>query len=143
MRRDPRKVGEDEVRQYLLYLLDQRGTSHTYVNQVLSALKFFYGAVLQRSGVAINVPRPKRERRLPEVLSREEVARLLEVVDNPKHRAIMFLTYSAGLRLGEVVRLKVEDIDSDRHLIHIRQSKGRKDRYTTNRHRLKEKCSRP
>ncbi|MCL0077220.1 tyrosine-type recombinase/integrase [Dehalococcoidia bacterium] len=67
---------------------------------------------------------------MPDILSRQEVLRLLEAVQNPKHRAIMLLTYSSGLRLGEVVRLKIEDIDSARRLIHLRQAKGRKDRYT-------------
>ena len=77
-----------------------------------------------------NLPRPKKEHKLPTVLSRAEVLRLLDAVENLKHQAIMLLTYSGGLRLGEVVRLKVEDIDGDRKLLHIRQGKHRKDRYT-------------
>ena len=76
------------------------------------------------------MPRSKKERRLPDVLSQQEVFRLLEAVGNAKHRVIMLLVYSAGLRVGEVVRLKPGDINKDRNLIHVRQSKGKKDRYT-------------
>ncbi len=128
--KDLRRLGETEVRNYMLHLLEAKQTSHTYVNQAVSALKFFYGRVLKRPKIMVNVPRPSRERKLPEVLNKQEIFNLLEAVDNPKHRAIMLLTYSAGLRLGEVVRLRVEDIDSERGLIHVRQAKGRKDRYT-------------
>lgn len=128
--RDPNEIGECDVQRYLLHVLEQKATSHAYVHHALSALKFLYKEVLPKSCVVVNVPRPKRERKLPEVLSREEVVRLLDAVDNPQHRAIMFLTYSAGFRLGEVVRLNVEDVDSDRRLVHIRQGKGRTDRST-------------
>jgi integrase/recombinase XerD len=77
-----------------------------------------------------DLPRPKKERKLPDVLSQEEVFRILEALDNQKHKAILFLVYSAGLRVGEVVRLRIQDIDSKRMLIHIIQGKGLKDRYT-------------
>lgn len=76
------------------------------------------------------VKRPRKDKKLPVVLSKEEVAKIISSVDNIKHRAILMLVYSAGLRVGEVVRLKPEDIDSKRMLIHIKGSKGRKDRYT-------------
>lgn len=123
-------MGEKEVRSYLLRLLEEQDNSHAYVNQVISALKILFKNVLKRPGVVISVPRPKKERKLPDVLSQQEISRLLKAVDNVKHRAIMLLIYSAGLRVGEVVRLKPEDIDSERNLIHIRQGKGKKDRYT-------------
>ena len=96
----------------------------------MRALKFLFGKVLKKPAPIQTLPRPKREQKLPRILSRQEVARILQAVRNPKHRAIVMLTYSAGLRLGEVVRLRVEDIDSDRKLIHVRQGKRRKDRYT-------------
>jgi site-specific recombinase XerD len=76
------------------------------------------------------VRRPRKDKKLPIVLSKEEVAKILSSVDNIKHRAMLMLAYSAGLRVGEIVRLKIEDIDSERMLIHIKGSKGRKDRYT-------------
>ena len=76
------------------------------------------------------IKRPRKDKKLPVVLSKEEVAKILSSVDNLKHKAILMLVYSAGLRVGEVVRLKPEDIDSKRILIHIKGAKGRKDRYT-------------
>ncbi|MCL0092471.1 tyrosine-type recombinase/integrase [Dehalococcoidia bacterium] len=127
---DPQGLSKVTVRAYLLHLLQKQQASHTYVNQCISVLKFLYEKALKEPSPMVNLPRPKRDRKLPDILSRQEVLRLLEAVQNPKHRAIMLLTYSAGLRLGEVVRLKIEDIDSARRLIHIRQAKGRKDRYT-------------
>ena len=127
---DPQGLSKVTMRAYLLHLLQNQQASHTYVNQCISALKFLYEKALKEPSPMVNLPRPKRERKLPDILSRQEVLRLLEAVQNPKHRAIMLLTYSSGLRLGEVVRLKIEDIDSARRLIHLRQAKGRKDRYT-------------
>jgi site-specific recombinase XerD len=76
------------------------------------------------------IKRPRKDKKLPVILSKEEVANILSSVDNIKHKAILMLVYSAGLRVGEVVRLKPEDIDSKRMLIHVKGSKGRKDRYT-------------
>jgi site-specific recombinase XerD len=76
------------------------------------------------------VKRPRKDKKLPVVLSQEEVAKILSSVDNVKHKAILMIVYSAGLRVGEVVKLKPEDIDNQRMLIHIRGAKGRKDRYT-------------
>lgn len=127
--KDPAQITESEIRAYLSDLLD-RGASHSYVNQAISAIKFLYHQALKVSAPLENLPRPKKERKLPKVLSRQEVLKVLEAVQNPKHRAIMLITYSAGLRLGEVVRLRREDIDIERRMIHVRQGKQRKDRYT-------------
>jgi len=120
----------ENIRKYLLFLLETKEGTHSYVNQAVSAIKFFFQKVLKQYDIIINIPRPKREYKLPVVLSQQEVFKILNGVENYKHRAILFLTYSAGLRVGEVVRLKVEDISSERKLIHIRQGKGKKDRYT-------------
>ena len=76
------------------------------------------------------MPRPKKEHKLPEILSQKEVELILKSVQNIKHRVILFLTYSAGLRVSKVVNLKIQDIDNQRMLIHVKQAKGRKDRYT-------------
>jgi site-specific recombinase XerD len=123
-------LGEKEARDYLLHLLEERKVTHAYVNQAFSAIKILFKDVFRKNGVSFDIPRPKKERKLPEVLSQQEVFRLLNAIENNKHRTIMVLTYSAGLRLGEVVRLKKVDIDKERNLIHIHQAKGRKDRYT-------------
>ena len=87
--------------------------------QAISAIKFLYKEILQKPQVIVTLPRPKRERKLPEVLNQSEVLRILGGIDNIKHRMILILTYSAGLRVSEVVRLKPEDIDYERRLIHI------------------------
>jgi site-specific recombinase XerD len=104
--------------------------SHAYVNQALSAIKFLFSHVLNKEKILYEIPRPKKEKKLPNILSQDEVLAILDVISNLKHKAILYLVYSAGLRVGEVVRLKINDIDSQRMLIHIRQGKGRKDRYT-------------
>ena len=111
-------------------MLEVQEHSHSYVNQAVSAIKFLYNDVLKRKDIIIDLSRPKKEMKLPEVLSQKEIIKLLYEIENIKHRAILFLVYSAGLRVGEVVRLKVADIDSDRMLIRISQGKGRKDRYS-------------
>jgi integrase/recombinase XerD len=98
--------------------------------QTISAIKFLYKYILKLPSPAIELPRPKKEEKLPNILSKEEVITLLNNVSNIKHRALLTLTYSAGLRVSEVVSLKLGDIDSQRMLVHIRQGKGRKDRYT-------------
>ena len=125
----PERLGPAHVRRYLHHLFEDRRVSHSYVDQHVSALKFLFAHVLGRPLNDIDVPRPKRQRKLPTVLSRREVLAILDAVESRKHRAILCLVYSAGLRVGEVVRLRHADLDVHRRLIHIRQSKGRKDRY--------------
>jgi len=129
-RKNPEELEVNDIRKYLFFLLDQRACSHSYVNQAVSALKFLCGNVLKRNHLIINIPRPKKERKLPEVLSQNDIPRILQSVNNEKHRAILTLTYFAGLRISEVVHLKIEDIGGERMLIHVRQGKGRNDRYT-------------
>ncbi len=123
-------MDKEDIKDYLLHLLDDKCNTHTFVNQAVSAIKFLYGQVLMKGNIILDIARPKRENKLPEILSDKEVLELLDSVVNLKHKAILFLTYSSGLRVGEVVRLKINDIDSDRMMIHVVQGKGRKDRYT-------------
>lgn len=130
IRKDLSDISPQDVREYVLFLLEKQKVSHSYANQAISAVKFLCNEVLKQSKIIESLPRPKRENKLPNVLSTEEVLKILKCITNLKHRAILFLTYSAGLRVSETVSLKISDIDSKRMLIHIRQSKGRKDRYT-------------
>lgn len=123
-------VKPEDIRRYIIHLLEEQQVSHSYASQAISAIKFLFCEVLKTNINVCDLPRPKKEKKLPDVLSQEEVFEILRALDNQKHKAILFLVYSAGLRVGEVVRLKIEDIDSKRMLIHIRQSKGAKDRYT-------------
>lgn len=122
-------VTEEDIRKYILFLIDEQN-SHSYVNQAISAIKFLCNETLKKDQMIESIPRPKKENKLPNVLSFEEVNKILGALENQKHRAILFLVYSSGLRVGEVVRLRPSDIDSQRMLIHVVQGKGRKDRYT-------------
>ena len=126
----PDQISEEEVQRYLLYLLEERKLAHSSCNVVCSALQFFYRVTLKRRESELSLPRPRVPSRLPQILSREEVASLFEKTANPKHRAFLMTTYAAGLRLLEACQLKVADIDSDRMTIRIEQGKGAKDRYT-------------
>ena len=115
---------------YILELIKRQGISRSYQNQVVSALRFLCESVLGQPKLALKIPRPRKEHRLPAVLSQGEVARFLKKARNPKHRALLMLLYSAGLRVGEVVRLKPSDLDPERGLVRVSRGKGRKDRYT-------------
>ena len=119
-----------EVKEYLLKLIDADKCSESYYGQVISAIKFLYKNVLKKEDVFIDIERPKRNKKLPEVLSEEEVKRIFDSIHNKKHRLIMLIIYSSGLRISEVVRLKLENIDFERKLIHVKGGKGKKDRYT-------------
>ncbi len=126
--RSPDKSTAEDVRAFLIHELD-RGISRSYCVVQRNALRHLYQDTLGRTNELESLPRPKRERRLPVVLSREEVQRLFAVVENLKHKALFMTAYDAGLRLSEILNLRVEDIDSQRMVIHIRQAKGKKDRY--------------
>ena len=122
-------ISDSDIKDYLLHLAEERQSATSTLNQAINALKFYYGSMLKKKFL-YEIKRPRKDKKLPVVLSKEEVAKILSSIDNIKHRAILMLVYSAGLRVGEVVRLKIEDIDSKRMLIHIKGAKGRKDRYT-------------
>lgn len=114
---------EDLIQRYLVHLAARRNASRSYHNQAVSALRFLFETVLERPRLAVRIPRPRKRPRLPEVLSPNEVARLLAKPRNLKHRALLVLLYSAGLRVSEVVRLRPQDMDEDRGL---RGSHGRR-----------------
>lgn len=129
-RRSPDAISVEAVQSYLLHLLQERGLSYSTCNLITNGLRFFYRITLGRSETEFCLPRPKTPQRLPEILSREEIERLFAVTTNLKHRVLLMTTYSAGLRVSEVARLKVTDIDSQRMTIRVDQGKGAKDRYT-------------
>ncbi len=129
VKKQPSEINDSDIKDYLLYLAEEKQSATSTLNQAINALKFYYVSMLKKKFI-YEVKRPRKDKKLPVVLSKEEVAKILSSVDNIKHRAILMLVYSAGLRVGEVVKLKPEDIDSKRMLIHIKGAKGRKDRYT-------------
>lgn len=126
----PEKLGTNEIKQYLHYLIMERKLSKSYINTTYSALKFFYTVTLDREWEMKQIPRVKREKKLPTVLSKIEVKKLFDVTTNLKHKAILMTVYGGGLRVSEVANLKPGDIDSANMQIHIRLGKGNKDRYT-------------
>lgn len=127
--RSPDQLGIEHVRQYQIYLVEERQVSWSHLNVIVCALRFFYGTTLGRTEMVTRIPYAKRPRKLPCVLSREEVIRLFEAITNYTYRVILMTTYAGGLRISEAVRLRYEDIDTDRMLIHVRHGKGGKDRY--------------
>jgi len=129
VKKNPEEVANEDVKKYMFYLVSKKGYSASTLNIAINALKFYYGEIL-KCRFTYKIKRPKKNKKLPVVLNQEEVSQILSSVNNIKHKAILMLIYSAGLRVSEVVKLKPEDIDAERKLIHIKGAKGRKDRYT-------------
>ena len=134
----PDRLDKEDVRAYLLHLLQDRELSWSTCNVAAAGIRFFYTQILHRESMSLAIPPAKNKKQLPQILSAREVERLFACTANPKHRVLLMTTYAAGLRVGEVVRLKVTDIDSDRMLIRVEQGKGNKDRYTVLSKRLLE-----
>ena len=124
----PDRLGLEHVRQYQAHLFTDRKLEAVSVAQQVSALRFFFLKTLKRPWLVDDMPVPKRPIRLPEILSREEVERLIQSAASPLHRIWLLTLYATGIRREELVRLQLGDIDSDRMLIRIRQGKGKKDR---------------
>jgi len=128
--KSPELLGHEQVRQYLVHLVEERKLAWGTYNQALAALRYLYRWVLKRGEVVADIRGPKRVRHLPVVLSLEEVSHFFAAVVSYKHRMALMTAYSAGLRISEVVNLQIKDIDSARMLIHVREGKRGKDRYT-------------
>ena len=123
-------ITEEEIVDYLQYLVTERKVSTSYQNQAINAIKFYYERVKGGRRKVYLIERPREEKFLPEVLSQEEVTALINATDNLKHKAVLMTIYSGGLRISELINLKIKDIDSNRMQIRIEQAKGKKDRYT-------------
>ena len=128
-RRSPDQLGEREVREFLLHLLNKKQVKPATHRMYVAALKFLYVTTLRRPQEVANIPWPKVPRSLPDVLSGEEIRALLQAVKSIKHRAILMVAYGGGLRIQEACSLRTTDIDSKRMLIHIHQGKRGKDRF--------------
>lgn len=123
-------LNNDDVIKYNNDFILKRNLSATYQNQIVNAIKLFFKIISNTKMDIESVHRPRREKILPNVLSKEEVLRLIDVTDNLKHKTLLALIYSSGLRISEALNMKVTDIDSKRMLIHVKNAKGKKDRYT-------------
>ena len=126
--RPPDQLNVDELQAYFLYLVKERGLSGASCRLYLNGIRFLYLQVLDWERCDIPLQVPKAAQRIPELLTRAEVGRILSACRNPKHRMLLMTCYGCGLRVSELVALKVRDIDSERHLLRIEQGKGAKDR---------------
>jgi len=136
--RSPDRLAQREVEVYLVHLAEERKLAWNTRSLITNGLRFFYHTTLGRPRMDFAIPRAKAPALLPEILSREEVARILSRPTNRKHRVLLMTGYAAGLRVSELVRLRVTDLDSDRMTIRVEQGKGGQDRYTLLSPRLLE-----
>lgn len=127
--RDIDRITKEEINAYILRLIKERKISASQQNQRINAIKFFYEKVLGRNKEIYSINRPRKERKLPDVLGKDEIAAMIKATDNKKHKCLIAVIYSCGLRRSEAINLKIEDIDSKRMQVKIRGAKGKKDRY--------------
>jgi integrase/recombinase XerD len=127
--KSPENISDEDLRRYFLYNKNERKWSRVASTISLCGIKYFYTLTLKREWTSLKFIRPEKEKKLPSILSPQEVRSILDRVEFPHHRACLKVIYSLGLRIGEGTRLKVSDIDSQRMFVHIHRSKGNKDRY--------------
>jgi integrase/recombinase XerD len=128
-KKSPDKITEEDLREYFIYLKNEKRVARNTYIQALSGIKFFFEHTLQREWKTFKLVRPAREKKLPVILSQEEVLRLLGCLRSFRHHVCLSTVYSCGLRLCECIYLQVGDVDSDRMMLHVRKGKGSKDRY--------------
>lgn len=121
-------LGREHIQSYLLWLLQEQGCSETKVHTSVNAIKFYFEQVMERAKEFYDLPRPKKPFKLPAVLAEEEVLQMIQGIRNLKHKTILMAGYAGGLRVSEIIGLKITDIDSKRMMIHIHGAKGKKDR---------------
>lgn len=126
----PDKITKDTIKNYLYYLIRDKKLSESSLRQARSAICYFFSQTIGRDVEVENIPVQKKKRKLPEVFTVEEVFRIIHSADNIKHKTILMLTYSSGLRVGELVNLKVSDISRNSMRLKVRDAKGGRDRYT-------------
>jgi site-specific recombinase XerD len=127
--RSPDLITEDEIRRFFLYMINERKSSASSITVYLSGIKFFYETTLKRTWQVFDMIKPLRTKKLPVVLSSEEVHLILKGIENPIYRMALTIIYACGLRISEAVRLTVSDIDGTRRLLRVRNGKWGKDRY--------------
>jgi len=125
---EPEKITTDRINAYILELIQSKKISISQQNQRINAIKFYYEKILGKEKQYYALQRPKKEHKLPKVLGKHEVKKIINSCNNIKHKCILMLIYSAGLRRGELINLKITDIDSERMVINIIGAKGKKDR---------------
>jgi site-specific recombinase XerD len=126
----PDKISQNQLKDYILYLINDRHYKWSTINTITAGIRFFYKNTLSRENLALSIPLRKNPRPLPEVFSPDELLMLFSAVRNHKHKVMIMTAYAGGLRISELIKLKVSDIDSKRMMIRIENGKGGKDRYT-------------
>jgi len=134
--RPPDELTLEDIHSYQLYLTRDRKVCWSSFNQSVGAIRFFYGVTLNKDWDIQRIPYQKTGRKLPVVLSVEEVSKLFQVVTNLKHRSILMTAYAGGLRVSEVTHLHISDVDGQRMMLRVEQGKGRQDRYVMLSHKL-------
>jgi site-specific recombinase XerD len=125
------ELNAEDLKRYMHYTMEKEGISENTAHSRLNALKFYYEQVLNREKFFFEIPRPKKAKKLPKVISEEKILEGLLEIGNLKHKTLLLLAYSAGMRVSEVISLKITDINSDRMQISINNAKGKKDRVVT------------
>lgn len=123
------QLSAEKLRSYFLYCINELKLSENMIHSRMNAVKFYFEQVLHREKLFLEIPRPKKPSNLPKAISTQDIKRMLGMVENPKHRLLLKLCYGMGLRVSEIVKLKIMDIDSKRMQVLVYQSKGKKDRY--------------
>jgi len=123
------EINHDEINAYILRLIQENKISRSQQNQRINAIKFYYEKVLNNKKTYFDIDRPRKDRKLPDVLSKKEIGAMLKITTNLKHKCLIALIYSCGLRHSEAINMKIEDLDSKRMMIKIKGAKGNKDRY--------------
>lgn len=131
-------LGKKHIQSYLLWLIKEKGYTEAAIHTMVNSVKFYFEKVEGRGVEFYDLPRPKKAQKLPDILAEEEIVDLIKKTANLKHKALLMTSYSAGLRVSELVSLKIADIDSKRMMIHIREGKGKKDRMVPLSKRLLE-----
>lgn len=135
---DVNAITSERLQSYFLYCTQILNHSENYIHCSMNAIKFYYEKVVHRPKMFFDIPRPKKQSKLPKALNTKEITQLFKVTNNPKHRLMLQLTYGMGLRVSEVVNLKIRDIDSHDMKVLIECSKGKKDRYVQLPHSILE-----
>jgi integrase/recombinase XerD len=119
---------EEHIKSYILFLLQKKGYSETQAHTAINAIKFYFEKVLSRPQIVMQIPRPKKPLQLPKVHATDQIRRIIQATNNEKHKTMLMLAYGSGLRLQEIINLKIADINSARMVIEVRRGKGKKDR---------------
>lgn len=128
--KSPDSINTEQLKEYVLFLTNEKNLSWSSINTITAGIRFLFGETLQRKDISLAIPPRKTPKRLPEIFGPCELISLFDSVKNIKHRTILITAYACGLRVSEVINLKVGDIDSNRMVVRVEHGKGDKDRYT-------------